>query len=676
MHFFATMNRVEWVCCLLGVTMQIVVLALRKRPVRELLLAGSVVLPVTMLAASNFTQFLGWDESYIFYDVVNFYGERLTQWEMGTFRTSTALFGPLLYFLQSVLPLTKDIVLVLAKAFHWLLGLVLITLTVDQVMQMCPVRKWHGLVHALFYTMIMALPVTVCALKTLNYDLISMVGGVLGMLWCVEGISRTGKKKMVVGIVLLTLAAQEKLIAAPLLWLFLVGIPVRMVLLHRGSISAKIAVALRWTLMTTLVSFGTVFVSFAFVYSTHGPNAPVFNADQFFICWKLLFWPLLRIFGVYLSVENVNQPVLHALPTILMLAVGIIAAVAAAALALAVVAGIVWFRVKKKVDFNAAERIFAASALVVLLLVTVTGVIAQYTLTARIWPAIPIATGYYQPSATFNTIAHHFGSRSLLTHTIASIGWECSVFLNAFPTVLLLLLFAGCVVPLHKSCTERVDLMHWLLGGLVLLFLTAPLLYGVAQMPPYARYLNLFMEGAVVTVVPSLFRLIERPIKLVAGFAVVVLLLLFVEIAPFQPLQTSFRPFWSNPQTSTAREPSFGMVSPWYPDWGEELWSAYCVLQKNKVPEVGNVRLYYNFPAALIRQPARVITSAMPRGLGTLPYRYTDRDYYIISRNGIATYSYIRFPQCVQPLFTLADRDFVKAWVYRGSDLQRAGFWF
>lgn len=676
MHFFTAMNRVEWVCCLLGVTMQIVALVLRKRPAKELLLAGIIVLPVTMLAASAFTQFLGWDESYIFYDIVNFHGERLSQWEQGAFRTSTALLGPLLFFLQSLLPLTKDMVLVLATVLHWLLGLVLITLTVDQVLQLCPVRKRRGLAHALVYAVIMALPVTVCALKTLNYDLISMVGGVLGMLWCVEGISRAGKKKMVAGIVLLTLATQEKLIAAPLLWLFLVGIPVRMVLLYRGLISEKIAVVLRWALMTTMVSFGTVLVSFALVYATHGPNAPVFNTDQLFTCWKSLLWPLLRIFGVYLSVEIVNKPLLHELPAILMLAVGIIAVVAAATLAIVGVVRAFWCRVNKKVGLNTAPRILAASVLVVLVLVTVTGVIAQYTLDARICPAIPIATGYYQPSATFNAIAQHFGCRSLLTHTIASIGWECAVFLNAFPTVLLLLLFAGCIIRLHKNCAERADVMQWLMGGLALLFLIFPLLYGVAQMPPYARYLNLFIEGAVVTVVPSLFRLIERPIKLVAGVVIVALLLLLVEIAPFQPLETSFRPFWSNPQKSIAHKPSFGMVTPWYPGWGEELWSAYHTIQKNEAPEVGNVRLYYNFPAALIRQPATVVTSAMPHGLGSLSYRYTDRDYYIISRNGIASYSYIKFPNCVQPMLSLADRGFVKAWVYRGSDLQRAGFRF
>ena len=64
----------------------------------------------------------------------------------------------------------------------------------------------------------------------------------------------------------------------------------------------------------------------------------------------------------------------------------------------------------------------------------------------------------------------------------------------------------------------------------------------------------------------------------------------------------------------------------------------------------------------------------MADGFGQREFRYTNNDYYIFSRNGVSCYPYIPFPSGVKPLFTVADRGFVKAWVFRGNDLAAQGF--
>jgi hypothetical protein len=667
-------NTIELVCCLTGIGLQVMVLLLRRCHGRELIVAAIAVTPVTVLAATAFTRFLGWDESYIFYDIVNYYTSNLPQWGHGSFRTSILTLGPFLHLLQSVLPLSKDLVLVGAKVLHWLSGVLLVTLITDQLLQWRAPRAWRGILHAGIYNCIMVLPVTVCALKTLNYDLLSMLGGMLGMLWCLQGCHENSWKRNSAGVVLLTLAAQEKLIASPLLWLFLVVVPVWMTVRSRENFSVQTVRLLRYTFASLMVSVATVAITYMFVYVLHGPNRPVFTADQFFSCWKSFFWPLFRLVYPVFFTSMTNGSLVTELSRIPVYF--LILYVAVNGMAMAVLYGIRNLNLMKKTKYHHYPRgnYAAILRLGLLVLITVAGVVAQYHITVKIWPFAPVATGKYIPTVTFNGIVHHFSSPTLIMHLFASMVWECAVFLNALPTGLLLLLFIAAVARIRNGGTFSDRKLQWAMDLLALLFFSAPLLFGIAQIPQYSRYLNLFILGCLVTALPDILPLLIRPIKQTAGIVIVFILLLLVETEPFQPLQDTFRPVWSNYSSRFMQRPNFGSVAPWYPGWGEELFKAFRILEQRGEITAEPVRLYHNFPAALIRPPATVVTSAMPKGQGTLSYRFQDNDYYIFSRNGISTYVYLPFPANTAPLFTIADRGFVNTWVFRGSDLERTGY--
>ncbi len=667
-------NTIELICCLAGVGLQVAILLLRRCRGRELAVAALAAVPVTVLAATAFTRFLGWDESYIFYDVVNYYSSNLPQWELGSFRTSILTLGPLLHLLQSVLPITKDILLVSAKVLHWLSGVLLVTLITDQLLQWRAPRAWRGVLHAGVYNCIMALPVTGCALKTLNYDLLSMLGGILGTLWCLQGCHENNWKRNSAGVVLLTFAAQEKLIASPLLWLFLVVVPVWMAVRSGEKLRVQTARLLRYTSGMVMVSVATITVTYTVVYIFHGPHRPVFTADQLFFCWRSLFWPLFRwVYPAFFTSTPKGSLVTEWLRITVYV---LILYVAVNGMAMAVFYSLRLKNLTRKMKHHCSPRgnYAAILRLGLLVLIIVAGVVAQYRITAKIWPYVPVATGKYIPTVTFNGIAHHFGSPTLSAHLPASMVWECAVFMNAFPTVLLILLFVAAVARIRNGGTFPDRQLQRAMDLLAILFLSAPLLFGIAQIPQYSRYLNLFILGCLVTALPDILPLLIRPMKKSTGIVASFIVVLLIEIAPFQPLQDTFRPVWSNYSLRFMEQPNFGSVAPWYPGWGEELFESFRILLQKGEIGTEPVRLYHNFPAALIRPPATVVTSAMPKGQGTLPFRFQENDFYIFSRNGISTYTYLPFPENTKPLFTIADRGFVNAWVFRGSDLERAGY--
>ncbi|MBN1307854.1 MAG: hypothetical protein JXA18_08055 [Chitinispirillaceae bacterium] len=668
---------VEYACCFLGMAMQAVCLAARKTPLKYLLPALVATAPVTVLAASSFTRFLGWDESYIFYDIVNFRSSRLPQWEMGSFRTSITVWGPLFSLVQTLIPFTKDQVLVMAKAAHWLTGVALITLIIDRTYRILSITAERWFFHTVMYNLIVALPVTVCALKTLNYDLLSMLLGVLGCVWLVAGAHPVRKEALFAGIAALTLAAHEKLIASPLLWAGVIFTVVRLVDSKKDSSWLKFAVRNGlWSAMTTAVPLLLVGSSFLFVHLTHGSNGPGIDAGRLFEVFTSGFWPLGRLVSAplsgrpfFASIDNETVNLLFGYAAVTAM-VGLIAGLFPGAV-----------RIGRTVNRRppALSSVAAAAAwakLSLLLFLTMTGIIAGYALDVKIWPHVPVLPGNYVPRATFNGIAHHFGSGTLFAHGTASTAWACAVFVNALPTTLLGLLIIACIIPL-RAIKKRSPSQYGLpLDMAALLFMTAPLLYGALQIPLYPRYLNLFLLGTIVTVIPGLFTIRLRQFVPTACLAVIGLLLLIGECLPFQPLCAAFRPIWSNYSKECHNDPCFGKVTPWYPGWGEELYAAYRRIRHMEPACCGKVRLFYNFPADVIHPPEKVETFSMPVETGQFEYGYGDCDYYILSRNGVSTYLTIPFPYNRKPVFTISDREFVKAWVFRGRELAGGGFGF
>ncbi|HEX2956184.1 MAG TPA: hypothetical protein VHO70_05115 [Chitinispirillaceae bacterium] len=649
----------------------------KTRPV-ELVLTLLSCMPAAYFVSAGSTRFLSWDESYIFYDIVNFRTSPVSQWSFGAFRTSITLWGPLFSAIQSLTHITKDVTLVLAKALHLITGVGLITITIDQTQSCFFPKTRQGLFHAVLFNATMFLPVTSLALKTLNYDMLSMLLGVLGSVLCIAGTGYRNKLKLFSGIIILTLAAHEKLIASPLLWIGMIAsVCVLSWPLRKCTFTTFVTRIILWSLSVPALSLLIIVLSFTFVIITHGPSGPVFSAQQILLAYSLCLWPLCNLLhiGSTLFTTTLNTSLCSEIILVLKGFCIITCIVFSVCLTLVIIFRIITSR-KLYTIIPRINTIVAKLNFVILFIITITGVIASYTLNTKIWPLLAVPDGHYIPSATFNDIAFHFGAKTSAGHSLFSVAWACAVYTNAIPTVLLFLLLLGTIRKLRSPERYAVNSANLLLNLFTLLCISAPVLYGILQLPLYSRYFNLFLLGSVLSLIPQSIKWNNIDHKLVLLLCNIGFFFLFIESYPFQPFTAAFHPFWSNCSSIINKHPSFGNVTPWYPGWGEELPEAFERITRKFSSDTHEIRLYHNFPSALIRPPANVTTSAMPEGHGKLPYRYSDHDFYILSRNGVSTYSYIAFPQNVHPLFTIENRGFIKAWVFRGSDLYRNGFSF
>jgi hypothetical protein len=595
---------------------------------------------------------------------------------MGAFRTTTTLLGPLFSFLQLIVPLSKDIILVSMKVSFWLTGILLLTAIIDQLHRFLAPKVAISLFHGLLFNALVALPVTSLALKTLNYDLLSMLFGILGSLWLVAGICSGKRQILFASIMCLTLAAHEKLIASPILWLALILCSWRLTgvtqILTSPQIIRKVT---RSTATCFSFSLSLIVISFLFVRFTHGADQPHFTAQQLFMCFESASWPLLRLIPVSIFPENIKLPDIEIVKIFTHMIV-MFSLLLISVLLITFCYPCLSKCIKLLRKTAQIQIVIVYARLGMLLLLIITGIISTFALDVNNWPQIPVAAGHYVPGATFNGIAFHYGASNFLAHTAASVAFACAVFINALPTMILLLLIAGSAMRAHVARRECITRLSTGFDLLSIFFLSTPLIYGALQIPLFPRYLNLFLLGTVATIIPDVFKLriaAARPLRIVC--AVAGLLLLVGEIFPFLPLGSSFRPIWSNYKKSFNAKPCFGKATPWYPGWGEELLVAFTqILRSDSIQNP--IRLHYNFPASLIGQSNNVSLHMMAHDTMRTDYSYTELDYYIISRNGISSFADIRFPQDTRPIFTISDRGFTKAWIYLGSDLGKSGFRF
>jgi hypothetical protein len=673
-----SLNSVEFSVFIAILLIQVFRLIIRKVPSIEVLLILICCVPAAFFISKGCIRFLSWDESYVFYDIINFRTGPIAQWSNGAFRTSITLWGPLFSAIQYFTHITKDVVLVLVKVAHMLTGVLLLTIIIDQMQCYFFPKQRHSILHAIMFNAVMFLPVTNLTLKTLNYDMLSMLLGVLGTVMCISGIGNKNTLRIFSGIIILTLATHEKLIASPLLWIGMIA-SVSALSWPNGkcTIATFTSRIITYSLAIPALSLLTIVISFIFVHITRESSIPGFTAQQMLLAYSSVFWPLWNLFHIGSSFFNntVNTSLILEMIKVLKGFLIITCIIFTGSITLITLLRIITARRL----YTAIPRINIVVTNIIFLIfsaITITGIIAGYTLHTKIWPVIPIPEGNFIPSATFNDIAFQFGAKTALGHTLFSAAWACAVFTNSLPTAILFLALLGGILNIRSHERYSVNASVLLLNLFTLLCICTPVAYGVVQLPLYSRYFNLFLLGSIICLVPVYIKWQGTRPKLFFLISITAFLFTVIELYPFQPFPASFHPAWSNCSSTINKQPSPGNVTPWYPGWGEELPDALECITEIFVNNTQEIRLYHNFPSALIRPPQNVVTSAMPKGHGKLPYLYSDHDFYILSRNGVSTYSYIPFPYNVDPLFTIGNRGFIKAWVFRGSDLYNNGFCF
>ena len=620
---------------------------------------GSVlILALPLVVALNATTgFLTIDAAYnIFPEVAHLSSADMTQFRLGAFRTSELLLGPLVLATQAWIGDAYRLAMFL-KAFHWLVGFGLM-LWIYHISRRWVLGDRHTY-FVLYMLVALLLPTNLLALKVFNYDKLSLLLGTLGAFYLIAAWEDRRSLPAAGGLICLALAAQEKLIAAPLVW---VALPVFAALYadRPGRTSPRFAAHGA----ASLVALGIVLaVNASTLIGVAGLRGSFEGLPAATVLTPLqnAFSPLFRGAHEWGS-----------LSAALGLIAGCWAFTGIAAMGLQRLSR---FKSRRLRLEPVSERCFLAGVALALVMLIV-AVVWTHTGEIYLGPMRPVSAGHYTPDVSYNDTYWHFDAETVWQHGLQLIAADVAVFASCLPSAFWLALVAWFWLDRRTRSANRQPAL-WALVLMAGAALAAPFGFALTRLPVGPRYFNLFVFWVSIVVVIRLnSRLTSRRRKVAAVLGVFALML--VEILPFGPLYGVYAPVWlrgSDPTFDGTFAPGrMGPLNRW-PGWGEEVMIAGRRIEGDCRPEdCEAVRLYTAYPGIWL-DPGRI----SPRRIAIIGngdrLTYTANDYFIVNRAAV-TQAWVRLPEGVAPYCQVAFGNYIQAYVYRGDALAKAGFRF
>jgi hypothetical protein len=616
-------------------------------------------LPIYLSLAGT-TQFATTDEIGIYGDVRARNSRGMSQWGLGAFRTTIATTLPLVGFLERM-NIDRDVLFMILKAYHWLLGFAVIAATGVALYYLLQPMRLRLFYWVAFWWLTLLLPIDNVAAKVFNYDSISMFGGLLALLLSALALRSKRLSCALAAVVLSALAAQEKVIASPIL---LMSIAVLALVVSGAPGNRRYLAGLYGVFLGLGVASGVMYAT-GLVYAASVALRPI----QFWpgLLDPLITWTWLPMRFLLRILDFGDWRWVSAL-----IVLGSAVAIAFVAIFLARLA-------ESHASVAAAlPKLLDRTASVLLVLVFIVGVAGLVMLQAYWAPQFPSMRVDLGTNNEMNGIQLHFDAGSLLEHRVDFIIYAYSVFVGALPTAIWVMLGAALFLRLFQR-SER-----WLpeLDVVLLIALAGPLGIALILVPLGHRYMNVLLMIAAVCILAKFIDAAQglsakRPSAWgIAAFGVVLAALMLYEVVPFGPFYAAFRPLWL--EYADPISPVKGKINPSWLGWGEETMLAGTRLESDCRQSAGGqlhgvpcneITLYSIYPGAWI-EPDKQIKSVSCCRPGEQPM--TNADYYVINRSA-AVQGY-PFPYEVEPEFVIAFRGFVQAWVFRGDRLAAAGF--
>jgi hypothetical protein len=644
------------------------VLSSGKRPLARNLFLVLCIVPALFLAVEGATEILTADELYMIRDVTGFSQLQSHQWALGSHHTSTAVTGNVVNVVRTLLDTNELQAKILAKSVHWFLGMACLAGIFWTASQRWIPKNLFSEYFLIYFYGALLLPTNIISMKVANYDMLAMLLGLWGITCCFVGwegvkqanlrqprdIAKLDKRQQslfsevfrpdggfaLFGILLTTLAAQEKQIAAPLLNLAIV-LSVLMRLRRRGRIDwwlpLQIGICVFVVLVVLLLTHGIVAI-------WRPAELPVFDLGA-------ALRPLLSHFDIVLQTIGISQPSL----------------MAECGLALGTVslAPLLIWRLRVAKDEIAAAIRLAFPLLFIAALIV--GVVAYYKVKAYLHPIYPIPNGNFIPEAEINGEIVHFLGRTRIEHIIKKTAMAYTTFAMTIPSAVALVAIL-VLASLKWRTKPRGNGLFPAFQSMGVLSSAMPLLYVLTDTPVGARYLDIWIFTPVLLLgilACRLLELLERPrLRMLASATFC--LLLFCEILPFRPVIGAFRPWWASGSVLKMEPGKLTLV---WPGWGEEAMIAGRHLRKmaraGDLPSA-SFRLFTVYPGDWLQSDQTIVTD----WLRLAPYlSFTENDYYVLNRAAAMTGEF-HFLTDKKPIWTLEFRGVPQAWLYRGSDLE------
>jgi len=589
------------------------------KSIAKSILLTLLLIPPLYLSVEGTTQFLTADEPGMLINVINIQDSSyIEQWyHKANNRTSEAFIGTLLNLIQEYIPieLNQKELKIFAKSFHWFLGFTIIIIIYSLIKTYFIPEKQAIFYFIIYFYSIFLLPVSVLALKVFNYDLFSMLLGTLTIILLLIAIKEQDSKYAFIGIITGMLAAQEKLIASPvLLGVIIVFAYIRI----NQSLWKNFIICLFFVSYAIYIAFLTSLTTFSFIAIMVDGFIPKINYISLIKPLFTFLAPIVRVFeGAFKVPANslIIVTVTASLIVFLLVKYQII-----------IIRHVFPF-IRKNLFFFVILPFFV-------------GFFGTYLLMDSVFvhPSYPVPEQNYFPPYSMNKATPHFGAETVVEHTLAYIGVAYAGFVQAIPTVFFIILFLSFWWFIHDNIGWRI---------ILLLAFLMPLIYAITFTPVSFRYFNLFIFLVVIAATLEFIKILSHfNIKQQWILTYLFIFTLTIEVLPFRPIFAPFRPIWSHPSTHYNEIPFFGRGSLWWPGWGEERFLVKKRIEK-VLDEGENIQyLKYN---------------KQFNGINIL--NRADFAYYKIRSKKARELmrKYIN----KKPLFTLSYRGYIQAWIYQ-----------
>ena len=513
----------------------------------------------------------------------------------------------------------------------------------------------------LFYA-IMSLQVTLLSIKTVNYDLNSLLLALLSVMLMIYAIRKVSSLNALMAVVSAMLATQDKMLAGPMLYLaLLIMVIILTIKVIRKNIKIPLVlIAAAVTMIPVIMSYMANYYVGFFLAGGNIPSVTFHDTVYSYVQYSLtILESISSFFALSDKAVIVNLLMLWGIFTI---------------------ASYITKSVEKSVNNNvintSAKRVKTISTIVIALVFMMFIIaIISIRLTPFVYmsPLYKMDVGSYNSKSIMNGITYHFNAKSMAEHYAKLAGTIIYIFYKSVPVGYMVLLAAvGVVMYIYKKRPDISNMLFILLSAVIF-----PLLYSAIQITPNERYQNVYILIFAYLTVVTLVEMVIQNKKIYLYAILTVMLINAIDVHRYDYAYTEYFAIWDTKYIEQREECYTGKMVPGYhAAWGEHVIYAGEMLGRyahdNNIP-YKDMNIHYEYYGEYYNNGGMNIIVDGSEAWKTC--EIGEHDYFVVSR-GAATKEgegglSIKLINNATPMYTFGYNGATEMWVYSGEEVMK-----
>lgn len=538
----------------------------------------------------------------------------------------------------------------------------------------------------LFYA-IMSLQVTLLSIKTVNYDLNSLLLALLSVMLMIYAIRKASLLNALMAVVSAMLATQDKMLAGPMLYLaLLIMVIILTIKVIRKNIKIPLVlIAAAVTMIPVIMSYMANYYVGFFLAGGNIPSVTFHDTVYSYVQYSLtILESISSFFALSDKAVIVNLLMLWGIFTI--------ASYITKNVDKSINNKAVQNNDKKNINNNVintsdkkvisrkesicAKRVKIISAIVIALVFMMFIIaIISIRLTPFVYmsPLYKMDVGSYNSKSIMNGITYHFNAKSMAEHYAKLAGTIIYIFYKSVPVGYMVLLAAvGVVMYIYKKRPDISNMLFILLSAVIF-----PLLYSAIQITPNERYQNVYILIFAYLTVVTLVEMVIQNKKIYLYAILTVMLINAIDVHRYDYAYTEYFAIWDTKYIEQREECYTGKMVPGYhAAWGEHVIYAGEMLGRyahdNNIP-YKDMNIHYEYYGEYYNNGGMNIIVDGSEAWKTC--EIGEHDYFVVSR-GAATKEgegglSIKLINNATPMYTFGYNGATEMWVYSGEEVMK-----